>query len=417
MPTLPIRNDNSYFGRAKQSVQGTPVAPTNFIRWLDGSKIGWDVTAKEIWEGDGSDHLSQVIKEKQEVKVTEVFNPRPIELGFTEAAAMGTASDTLTPASVATTLSANTLVGATSISLAAQTGLTGSGTIVLVIEPGTATEEIAIFDIPATGSGPYTLNVDSSYNGGALKLAHTSAGAVRAFTVHTLIDQVDSPYYTIEVGIGSLSGAAGLTMRVRDCKVDSIKRSSKAGELLAYEVTWMGIAVSVQGSPATVSYENHQPFFYTSTSGGWTINGSTTGDALAIESFDIQQKNNVNGPQTESIVLAALIFGKKQVDVGFSFVMQNAQLILLATTGSTTGTADAQAIGSGSMELKFTQADGFHSVDYKMNTLNYTKVPVPEPKNDGKYFSVSASAASTSNMGQNAFILQTTVQNAQTASY
>jgi hypothetical protein len=204
-------------------------------------------------------------------------------------------------------------------------------------------------------------------------------------------------------------------MRVRDCKVDSIKRSSKAGELLTYEVTWVGIAVSVQVSPATVTYENHQAFFYTQ--GVWTINGSTSGDALAIENFDIQQKNNVNGPQTESIVLAALIFGKVQVDVSFNFVMQNAQLILLSTAGSTTGTADSQTVGSGSMNLVFTQADGFHAVAYNMQTLNYTKVPVPEPKNDGKYYSVAASATSTSNMGQNAYVLQTTVSNTQTTSY
>jgi hypothetical protein len=97
--------------------------------------------------------------------------------------------------------------------------------------------------------------------------------------------------------------------------------------------------------------------------------------------------------------------------------MQNAQLILLSTAGSTTGTADSQTVGSGSMNLVFTQADGFHTVQYNMQTLNYTKVPVPEPKNDGKYYSVAASATSTSNMGQNAYVLQTTVGNAQTTSY
>jgi hypothetical protein len=415
MSTLPISNDNAYFGIAKQSVQGTPVAPSSFPRWLDGSKIDWAVTTKEIREGDSTRRLSQVIKNKQEVKITTTLNPRPIELGLIEQAAMGASSDTVTAATVATTLSALTTVGATSISVAANTGLTGSGTIVLVLEPGTATEEIAIFTTPPTGSGPYALAVSNTYNGGALKLAHANAGVVRSVTLHTLTDQFDGSYYTLEVGIGSLRSAAGLTMRVRDCKVDSIKRSSKAGELLEYEVTWAGIAVSVQSVPATVSYENHQAFFYTQ--GTWTLNGSTAGDALAVESFDLQQKNNVNGPQTESITLAALIFGKVDVNVNFNFVMQNAQLILLQTTGSTTGTADAQAIAAGAMNLVFTQADGFHSVMYNMQTLNYTKVPVPEPKNDGKYFSVSAAAASTSNMGLNTYVLQTTVGNAQTATY
>lgn len=415
MPTLPIRNDTAYFGLIKQVSQGSPLAPTSFIRWLDGSKIAWDVTTKEVWEGDGTRRLSQVIKDKQEVKVTMVLNPRPIELGLLEQASMGAGSDAVTPATVATTLSALTLAGATSISVAANTGLTGAGTITLVLEPGTATEEVAIFTTPVTGAGPYVLAVSGTYNGGALKLAHANAGVVRAVTLHTLTDQVDGSYYTIEVGIGTLNSGAGLTMRVRDCKVDSIKRSSKAGELLAYEVVWSGIAVSVQGSPATVTYENHQAFFYTQ--GVYTINGSTSGDALAVEMFDISQKNNTNGPQTESIVLAALIFGKVQVDVSFDFVMQNAQLILLTTTGSTSGTADAQAIGAGSMNLVFTQADGFHTVAYNMLTLNYTKVPVPESKNDGKYYDVKAAATSTSNMGQNAYVLQTTVGNAQTATY
>jgi len=415
MPTLPIRSDNAYFGIAKQSVQGTAVAPTSFIRWLDGSKIDWGVTTAEIWEGDGSRRLSQVIKNKQEVKITTHLNPRPIELGLIEQAAMGSGADSVTAATVATTLSAGTSIGATSITVASNTGLTSSGTIVLILEPGTATEEIAIFTTPVTGVGPYTLTVSNSYNGGALKIAHSNSGVVRSVTTHVLTDQSDGSYFTLEVGIGTLNSGTGLTLRVRDCKVDSVKRSSKAGELLAYEVTWVGIAVSVQGSPATVTYENHQAFLYTQ--GTWTLNGSTTGDALAIESFDISQKNNVNGPQTESITLDALIFGKVQVDVGFNFVMQNAQLILLTTAGSTSGTADSQTVGSGSMTLKFTQADGFHTAQYNMQTLNYTKVPVPEPKNDGKFFNVSASATSTSNMGQNTYVLQTTVQNAQTTAY
>jgi hypothetical protein len=415
MATLPIRNDNAYFGAGKQSSQGTPVSPTTFWRWLNGSKIEWNPTTADVWEGDGSEHLSQIIKTKQEVKITVIFNPRPIDGGLAEAAAMGASSDTVTAASVSTTLSASTVAGAASITVAANTGLTSSGTIVLILEPGTATEEIAIFTTPATGTGPYTLNVNASYNSGTLKLAHSNSGVVRSVTTHSLIDQVDGSYWTVEVGIGSLSSAAGLTMRVRDCKVDQIKRSSKAGQLLTYEVTWMGIAVTTQVSPSTVTFENHQAFFYVQ--GAWTLNGSTSGDALAISEFDITQKNNVSGPQTEQIVLAALIFGKKQVDVGFTFVMQNAQLILLTMTGSTSGTTDAQTIGGGSMTLLFTQADSFHTMQYSMTTLNYTKVPVPEPKDDGKYFDVKAAASSTSNMGQNAYILQSVVGNAQTAAY
>lgn len=416
MTLVPIRNDNAYLGFAKQSVQGTAVAPTVFPRWLDGSSLEIDASMEDIWEGDGSRHLSQVIRNKQSVKVKLSFNPRPVELGFFEAAAMGTSSDAVTAATLATTITGAVTAGVSaSATLTSVTGLGVSGTVSMVLEAGTSNEEVAIFQLPASGS---TLTLVSSYNNGTGKFAksHAMSSAIATSTAHVLTDQVDSPYYTMEVCLGGLNGGAGPTLRIKDCKLDQIKRSGKAGSLIGYEIDFVGTATTSTGAPATVTLEAHQPFFYTT--GSWTLNSATTGDAANVESFDITQKNNVDTTiQTEAITMAAYIFGNINVDFGASVVMTNSDLIALTYFGSASGTTDAQAIGVGNLTLLFTQADGFHSVQYLAPTLHYTKASPPQPKKDGKHFVQPISASSVSNNGANAYLLQTTVNNAQSASY
>ena len=415
MPTLltPIRSDNGYVGMGLQSSGGTAVAPTQFYRWLDGSGIEVDLKAEDVWEGDGSRHLSQVIKNRQSAKIKLLTNIRPNDVGFLEKAAMGITSDTYTAPTVATTLSAASLVGATSISVAANTGLTGSGTITLVLEPGATTEEIATFNIPATGSGPYVLTVATAYNGGQLKTAHANAGAVKSGATHVLTDQTDGSYYSVEVSVG---GTAGIIIRLRDCKVEQIKRSGKAGSLIVYEVDLTGIACLVQASPATVTFDPHQPFLFQQ--GTWTLDGSTTGDALAVESFDIDQKNNLDVDiQTEQLTLAALIFGMLGMDVGCNIVMQSGSRIASTYFGSSAGTTDSQTVGVGSLSLIFALADGLNTLTYTVTTLQYTKTDVPKLKKDGKAFRQAISATSVSNQGVNPWLLQTTLVNTTYAAY
>lgn len=413
MLIVPIRSDNAYVGISKQTSQGVPVAPTSFVRWLDGTKFEFDLKTEQVWEGDGTRRLSQIIKNMQAVKSTIVFNPRPIELGLFETACMGTGADAYVAPLANTQLSADTTVGASSITVASNVGLTGAGTIALMLTAGGANEEIATFNLPASGTGPYTLTVANS---GSLKKSHNTSDGVLSVATHTITDQSDGNYYTIEFGLGSLNGAAGPTIRITDCKIEGIKRSSKAGMLLEYTVDFNGIATVSQNSPSTVTLEAHQPFLFTQ--GTWTLNGSTTGDALAVESFDIQQKNNLDlAIQTGQLTLAAIIFGNLDVSVTTEIVMQNSQLIALTYWGSTTGTTDAQAIGAGSLTVKFAQADGFHSVQYSVPTMHYDKVTEPTPKKDGKHYKVGIQSQGVSNQGQNTYILQTTVTNAQTVAY
>jgi hypothetical protein len=415
MVMIPIRSDNAYVGVGQQSSQSVGVSPNYFVRWLDGSKLEFDLKTTEVWEGDGSRRLSQLIKQHQMVKMSVKFHPRPIELGFFEAAALGASADTFVAATVSTTVSAGVSAGANSIQVPANTGLTGSGTITLVVGAGSINEEVATFALPVTGAGPFTLTVASS---GALKNAHSSSEVVRSYSLHTLVDTIDSPYYTVEFGLGSLNGGAGPTLRVVDCKIESVKREAKAGGILEFEVEFYGIATTLLGSPSTVAYENHNVFLYTQSKGNWTLNGSTTGDAAAVTSFSITQKNGIDTSiQAEDLLLAAMIFGNITIAVNAEIIMQNSQLIALTHFGSTSGTVDAQAIGAGDMTVGFAQADGLHKVTYRLPTMHYDKTKMPEPKKDGKHYKVSVEAKAVSNQSQNSYLLQVVLQNTKDVSY
>ena len=414
MAIVPIRSDNAYVGIAKQSGQGVPNAPTNFIRWLDGTKFEFELKTDTVWEGDGSRRLSQLYKKSQWVKGTLEFNPRPIEIGFFENAAMGINADNTVAPSASTTISASTIAGANAVTVASNTGLTGTGTLTMVLSPGTTNEEVATFSLPATGAGPYTL----ALNSGTLKNAHTSADGIRSYALHTITDQYDVPYYTLEFGLGTLNGGAGVTVRVTDCKVNTINRSSKAGELLVYKIEFIGISSVSQATPSTVVMENHAPFIFSQTNGGWTLNGSTTGDANAVTSFEIDQKNNLDTSiQTEQLTLGALIAGNVDMTVKADVIMQNHQLVDLAYWGAVGGTTDAQAIGVGNMTVVFKQPDNFHQITYTIATLHYDKITEPVPKKDGKHFSLGIQATSVSAQGANSYVLSVAVQNAQTTQY
>jgi hypothetical protein len=415
---VPIRQDNGYIGFAKQTTSDVAVAPSTFPRWMDGSGLEIAVNTEEVQEGDGSRRPSIVIKNDQRAKVKLKAALRANELGFFEQAAMGSGSDAYTANTVGTTLSALTTVGATTISVAANAGLTGSGTIALVLEAGTATEEIAVFTIPPTGAGPYVLTVA---NAGTLKLAHASAGTVKSAATHVLTDQTDGDYFTCEIGLGNLYSGGGTAIRVRSCKVSSFKRSSEHGKLLIHEIELTGIVSVVQGTPATVTLEQHAPFLFTQSA--WTLDGSTTVDATNLTKFEIAQNNNLDeDTQAEALTLSALLFGNLEVKLSYSVIFTVFSKLYATYFGSTAGTTDAQAIGLGSLIVTFTQPDTLQTVQYKILTLAYMKSTWPQLGQGGKHFTMDVEgtsiAAPLSGSGvNNAYLLQTTLTNTQYGAY
>lgn len=312
---------------------------------------------------------------------------------------------------VNTSLTNAPTAGATSFQTGKNTGLTSGGTQSVVLSPGTVNEEIVTVTVPGTGTGPYTYTIANS---GTLKYSHSIGDAVLQPVNHVIEDTNDGDYYTVEMNFG---GTNGITIRVRDCKVDQIKRSADSGKLLKVEIDLVGIACAVQATPSTVTLEAHQPFLFTQSNGGWTLDGSTTGDALNIQKFDITTKNNLDMVQTEAVIYAASIFGKLQIEVSLDVIYTNNTKIGQAFFGAVGGTADAQSFVLGSCTILFTQADGMHTLQYSIPTLTYHKVALPVPKGDGKAFVQPITAGGSSNNGSNAYVLQTTVANFQTASY
>jgi hypothetical protein len=504
MVLVPIRGDNAYIGLGKQTVQGTAVAPSWFPRILDGSTFTVELAAGELWEMDGSRHVSQLIKNKQSVKIKQVVTPRMNEAGMLEQAVMGHSSDVITPGTPTGTLHTALVANSSTTIVLTGAGFSAfvspaSGTVYLIVVDSTAGNEIIPCTLPATGAGPYTFTIASTYNSGKPLLSHagsdalavsilttantsiTSTATAGATTIvlgnnsnltatatatlalspgtareeivtvttpassgtgpwtftlanaatlknghtigdlaysavtHVETDQSDGDYYTLEIGLGSLAGAAGMTIRVRDCKVSTCKVSGKAGSELQYELEWEGIACAVQGSPATLTFEAHPVFLYTQ--GVWTLDGTTTGEAINIEMFSIERKNNLDLVQTEQLIGAAIIFGNMNVDVAFDSVYVNGSRFFLVYFGGVTGTADSQTIGAGSFLVVFTQPDGLESITYSVPVQHYSKVGGIEGKKDGKHMKQSVSATGVSNAGANTFIMQTTLTNTQISQY
>lgn len=410
MTVIPVRESNAYTGFSIQGSQGVAAAPTFFPRWEDGTSIEVDQKLEDVWEGDGSRHINLIVKNGMQIKFKLHFRPRPNELGFFEGAGAGALSDAYAAPAVSTTLSGATVVGATSVSVVGNTGLTGSTAISLVLSAGTVREEIATFLPPTTGAGPYVLNVAATYNGGQLKNAHSSADTVQSAPTHVFTDQSDGNYYSAEYNFG---GSTGITIRFRDCKVEQIKRSGKAGGLLEYEVDFSGIASSVQATPSTVVLDPHLPFLWTQ--GAWQMEGVSTGEAADVDQMDITTKNNTDWVQSELLVGDAVIFGQLHADVSIQSVWQNASSAARFRAiyyGSAAGTTEAQAVMLGSLLVTFTQPDGFNSVSYSVPTQVYTKAPLPAPKaSSAKAARFPLQASGISNNGVNPYLLQTTVHN------
>jgi hypothetical protein len=313
-----------------------------------------------------------------------------------------------------TAITSNATAGATTIVLGNNNNLTATSTQTLVLSPGTVREEFVTVTTPATsGTGPWTFTLAS---GATLKNAHSIGDLAYSALVRTMQDQSDGDYYTLEVGLGSLAGAAGMTIRVRDCKVSTCKVSGKAGSELQYELEWEGIACAVQNAPATLTFEAHPVFLYTQ--GIWTLDGSSSSnDAISIEMFSIERKNNPDAVQTEQLTNAAIIFGNMAVGVAFETVYTSGSRFFLVYFGGLSGTADSQVIGAGSFLVTFTQPDNLEAITYSVTVQHYSKVGGVEPKKDGKHYKQAVSAVGVSNAGANLFVMQTTINNTQLSQY
>jgi len=208
---VPIRSDNAYVGFAQEATAGTPVAPTWFPRWVDLS-IEYDMKAEEVMEGDGTRHVSQLVKNQQMVKIKYKCYPRMNEMGAIEKQVMGTGGDTITTATPSSTSTGSVTGGtSTSITLTSGTGFaaTGqSGTFQMLVGAGTTADpwEVVTFTAPVSGA---VLTVAATYNGGKFKSNHPSGTTVASIaTVNTSFTNSPSAGGTT-IQVGNQIGISG----------------------------------------------------------------------------------------------------------------------------------------------------------------------------------------------------------------
>src|SRR5258707_14240622 len=120
-----VRNNLFYMGAGKEAVWNTPVPPTWFWRWLDGSDANPDAKFSEEREGDTSPHISLMFKTSQIWAVKVVEYVRPISVGYALQALLGAGSDAFV-AGAASTFNAPVVAGANTFTTVASIGNVGA---------------------------------------------------------------------------------------------------------------------------------------------------------------------------------------------------------------------------------------------------------------------------------------------------
>lgn len=419
MTITPTRHNLFYIGWSKQSSFGTPVAPTQFWRWLDSTQAQPDMKLAEEREGDTSPWVSLVYKTQQYYMFKIVEYVRPITAGCALQALLGTGSDTYTAPTVNTTLAASALAGATTIQLTADQGNTG--TKVLNLTPGYANSayEVVTIDCTTRTTPNYTYTLAS---GATLKNAHTNGDAVTSVSTHAFTRQLLTyDPYTIEFAFSQAS--YGKAFRITDCVCVDLNITHEAKKPLKFEHTWYGSLMALPGSLLTPSYEGTSvignagsPFTWWMANGNWKIDNLTTGNATSITKQTLQIKNTTTPDdlQSEAVTIPYWLPGNIDVSGTVDFHFQNYNQYQEVYYGTTGGTADSNLVGTGQLSTTWT-ADGVNGFTESLPYINYKSGPL-QPKLDGKPLVMSLAFAPSRNP-TNTTPMTLTLTNSQASVY
>lgn len=421
----PIRGQDAYIGWTKQAAWGTPLAPTSFWRWLDGSDWNPDRKMASEREGDTSPFISISWATAQMGVIKIVEYARPITIGCALQAFLGSGSDTFTASAKSSTLSANVTLPATTFVSVGDLG--NVGTMALAIEGGysSTTGEVVNVNLASrTGAGPWTYTL----NGGAsFARAHTAGGTIVSQASHAFTRQIQTyDPYTIEWAYGHSGGTPAQAWRLQDAVCTDLKVSGQANRPLRFEHTWYGALNKLQAGLSAPVYEGagvvgtpSGPFRYDMAGTSWLIDGVGTGNAATVAKFDITAKNStdVNEFVTEALNPAYFIPSNFDINAQLDVVFQSFAQYNEAYFGSTspaTGASDSTIVGIGSFQATFT-ADAINSL--LINLLNGAyQGPKLSPKLDGKAIHQPIQLVGQRNVGiSNPFAV--TLTNAQNSQY
>lgn len=171
--------------------------------------------------------------------------------------------------------------------------------------------------------------------------AKTGAGA--PYT-HTITPQNTPDWFTVEAGLLT----ADLINRVTDCTIEELTIEAEAGQPVKFTVKLAGLTGARQAAAATVTVEAAQPYLF---SGGvFSVDGS---GSTFVQKFKLSYKNQLDRPQTGLVTVNDLIWGRRTLDAEYSLLFQSDALYRKMFYGGASGSADAQAVGNGALDLTF----------------------------------------------------------------
>jgi hypothetical protein len=421
----PIRGNDAYVGYGKQSAWGTPVAPTCWPWWLDGSEWGGEVKVASELQGDSSPFKSLMYKTDQYGTVKIAEYARPIGAGYALQGLLGTGSDAYSAPTMSGTLSSSVAAGATSFSTALNLGVTG--TLGLNFTPGLASAvyETQTVDLTTkTGTGPFTYSL---VTGAKFLYAHNSADVITSASTHLLTRQVTTyDPYTIEFGWGAKGGGPTQVWRLQDAVCTDLKITLEAKKPVKFEHTWYGTLTKLQASASSPTLEGANivgqagaPFMFYQGGTTWLLDGANSGNALQLAKVELALKNTTTPDEfiTETLTPAYFQLGNIELGVTASAILQGFAQYNEMFYGSktlATGASDSVAVGYGSLAATLT-SDPVNAFIFNVINGGYT-AGRPVPKLDGKSMQMPLQmTAVTSKAATNPFSF--TLLNSQASAY
>lgn len=389
--TSSIQSNQYYIGAAKQVGWDTGLAPTWFWRWLKGTSAGLDTKIAKEREGDGGPFINLVYKESEHVIFKLVEYARPQTCGYALQGLLGTGSDTYTAPSKSTTLAALVAAGATSFSSTADLG--SVGTVAVNFSPGysSAVYEVKMVNLVSkTGTGPYVYNLVA---GQSFAYAHPNTDPITTQSKHVLTrQQTTYDPYCFEDGF--TTAGIGKAFRSLNCVCVELHIVAEQKKPVKFESTWWGTSRQLLAALSSPTFEGNgligtpgAPFHFRDAASTWSLDGGTTGNALAFTKLDLTLKNSTNADDllTELLNPSGFLPGTIDISGNAELVFQSYAQYLNTYFGSSAAganTVDSALVGTGSLAATF-QPDGVNGLGLNLPSIAYTAAKM-EPDDQAK---------------------------------
>lgn len=412
---MPAFRGNAWqVGLGHQTAEGSPIAPTQMYRWIEGSDVSPDVKTTEYYEGDGTIDASFLNKDSSMWKGKIKFYPRSTDIGQIFAMVAGTGSEAIRQAPSGLTISATAggslpvgtihyalafkygqVVGPLSADLSVTTTSGNQTATISGITADPAATGIRLFKGPVGGAvGTYTQFADL-----ALATSVTDSGSAPTFSplpanllapsttgvVHTFLPQVTSDFWTCEFG-QIITGPGAPTNQIRlwvcDCVPQALTLTLEPNRPVTAEVDFLGKYAQEVASLTAPVFDPGRPMVMSNAV--FVLNGTpytTVGKVTIKIDFTVAQ-DIWTGSQ---IWPYTFLEERRKVSIDGELIFTDASLYNAFLTGGLStnpapGTiVDSPAIMTGSFDFALFAGgvDPNNAMGMTLNNINFAVKPIP----------------------------------------